>query len=912
MKVGINIIADNESETQRRLASVLAAGCMNSQIMDHNDFMYKEGIIKSDRVFVSLLEFGTTHLSVLKEDGFQKLKNIIHHSQNLVWITSLPTTEQGANDPHSSVAMGLLRAIQSEAPEKNIFTLITQLDALEDSLRLILQALELFCSNIKDFKETELVMQNGCLTVGRLTKEIELNKELEPYVKSKVESGSLESSPPLHLKVGTPGLLDTLHFVQDPVPGTGLGGDEVEIEATAWPLSFRDMFVALGRMSLEHMGIECAGTITRLGAACPPDLKIGDEVVMVNPGCFRTHPRAPADLVYKVPAGFSLHETVAIWNPAMTAYHSLINVARLKPKDKVLIHSGSGSTGQMAIAIAKWIGAEVFTTVGFDHKKELLKERFNIPDDHIFYSRSPAFAKGIKRVTQGYGVDVVLNSLSGDLLRASWDCIAPFGRFVEIGKADIVANASLPMSCFAKNVSFSGVDLFHMLKTDIELITQLGADVTQLMVEGHITGPKPLHLYPMSQVEKAFRYLQGGTNTGRIILVKQPGDIISRSILKTRQALFSSNASYIVAGGFGGIGRAILRWMASNGARNLIVPSRSGPSSDAASALVAELQEMGVNVKAPRCNVGLSVDVSALVQECQNTMPPIKGCINAAMALQDSVFENMTHAQWSQTIQSKVDSSWNLHQLLPGDMDFFVLLSSMAGIYGSAGQSNYAAGCAFQDDLARYRSAAGQRSSVSINLGWMRTIGVIAENEKYRQHRKHAANMSQVEEADLFALLGHYCDTSLSPLSTNQGQVMIGVVTKNDFHSRGGSPPEVLSRPLFSTFDSSQIQLSPDSTGMNSGENEYALRFRKATTFADGSVIVVEALKMKLARAMDVSAEDIDTRRSLTDYGTDSLMAVEIRNWIRRDFGVAVSVFDIMNGVTIAAVGELIAKRAKT
>lgn len=275
------------------------------------------------------------------------------------------------------------------------------------------------------------------------------------------------------------------------------------------------------------MGFECAGTVTRVGPACT-SVQPGDRVVMGTFESMRSYPRAAVDAVLKVPDGLSVHEAVAAINPGMTAYHALLTVARLQRSERLLIHSAAGATGQFAISIAKMLGAEVFATIGRDENKQLLMDRFDIPGDHIFYSRNTSFAQGVKRVTGGYGVDVVLNSLSGDSLRASWECIAPYGRFVGIGKVDIGANSLLPMADFANNASFAAVDMVHIQQTNKQLGRQLMEKVLDLAASSDFLGsPWPLNLYPVSQVEKAFRYMQSGKHSGRINICVQDGDLVS-------------------------------------------------------------------------------------------------------------------------------------------------------------------------------------------------------------------------------------------------------------------------------------------------------------------------------------------------------------------------------------------------
>jgi acyl carrier protein len=244
-------------------------------------------------------------------------------------------------------------------------------------------------------------------------------------------------------------------------------------------------------------------------------------------------------------------------------------------------------------------------------------------------------------------------------------------------------------------------------------------------------------------------------------------------------------------------------------------------------------------------------------------------------------------------------------------MEFFILLSSIAGIIGSPGQSNYAAGCTFQDALARSRTTAGYRASVSINLGRMRTIGIVAETEEYRRIRLNDSEMAQVEEVDLFALLDHYCNPLLPVVDAEHSQVLIGVLTKAHYQAHGRTPNDILNRPLFAAFDAPPLYAADGNTAGVSMHEDPASLFRQATGLQDRSAVAVSALMAKLARILDVAAEDIDPHRTLSDYGTDSLMAVELRNWIRRDFGVTVAIFDIIGVASIKKVGQLVAERAE-
>ncbi|KAI0965030.1 fatty acid synthase S-acetyltransferase [Xylaria arbuscula] len=918
------ILFDPVSTTQNSLAADIANHHPTiAKMVDVAKSSQPEWTYTHNSVVISLLEVGQPWLASLHEADFSLLKSLIQGTAQILWVTSVLSSFEADlhadTDPHYSVATGLMRVIRSEDPTKRLVTLRIEQGDLATMTKFVNKVLQSCFLDEPASAEAEFVVQDGYLTIARTLREIHLDGERASRIRPQLRTERWQPGPAVALEVGTPGLLDTLQFKEDPVREAPLGIDEVEITAEVWPINFRDVFIALGRLGpREKMGFECAGTVTRVSSACS-SVQPGDRVVIAAFGSMCSHPRAAADVVLKVPDCLSLKDAVAVINPGMTAYHALVTVARLQRGEKVLIHSATGATGQFAIGVAQMLGAEVLATVGHNDKKELLMNRFHIPEDHIFYSRNTSFAQGVKRVTGGNGVDVVLNSLAGDGLRASWECIAPYGRFVEIGKVDIGANSSLPMSHFAKNASFAAVDLAHILTTNKQLARKLMEKTLQLAASDEFIGsPSPLHVYPVSQIEKAFRYIQSGKHFGRIIVSVQDSDMVPKFTIYRSTWRFSENASYVVAGGLGGLGRPIVKWMADRGVKYLIILSRSGAVSQVATELVSELRARDVHVLTPRCDISSAAELLAALDstlaDTRPHFPPIKGCINATMVLQDSIFENMTHAQWTSTIRSKVNTSWNLHQLLPRNLDFFIMLSSISGIYGSPGQSNYAAGCTFQDALARHRTAAGLRASVSLDLGWMRDDGVVRESADLQRRLASTAHFNPVATADLFALLEHYCDPELPPLTLDQSQLLIGASTPSEARARGGDAYWASRTRLFSGFDVHALGINQSSTMRHGEENDDALRlFRTASDPIERTKIVVAALRTKLARALGVETDEIDSGRGLADYGVDSLMAVELRNWIQRDFGVTVAVFEIMqSGKTIGDVGALVEGKEKS
>lgn len=351
-----------------------------------------------------------------------------------------------------------------------------------------------------------------------------------------------------------------------------------------------------------------------------------------------------------------------------------------------------------------------------------------------------------------------------------------------------------------------------------------------------------------------------------------------------------------------------MKWMAARGARNLIVPSRTGASSKEAAEVIAALELQGVCVVAPRCDVASEAALSGVLDVCARTMPAIRGCIDAALVLQDALFENMTLAQWELAIRAKVDTAWNLHRLLPNNLDFFILLSSLAGQVGQAATSQYSAGCTFQDALARHRVELGQRA-LSLDIGWMRDIGIVAETAAFQRQRLASEDMQQVDGHELMALLTLCCDPERPSESPEQSQMLVGLRTPADFLAKGQKPPALLERPLFAAF--SRIA-GGDAIASAGQAADPAVLFRAANGPEEKAQVVINSLVAKLARAMSISPEDVELSKPLSSYGVDSLMAVELRNWIRRDFAAPLAVFDIMGGVPISTVGELVVSRSAT
>ncbi|PTU21579.1 hypothetical protein P175DRAFT_0544951 [Aspergillus ochraceoroseus IBT 24754] len=558
----------------------------------------------------------------------------------------------------------------------------------------------------------------------------------------------------LTAELGVPGLLETIRW-KDDVEAPCLGPDDVRFELRAASINFKDVLIAAGQLEgITEMRNDCSGVVVEVGANMQGPFKPGDRVCALYSPSYTNYPVVHGDCCQIIPDSMPFAEGASLPIVWATVYCSIVNKAGLKEGRQ------AGAVGQAAIMLAQHLEAEIFATVGSDAKRDLLHSRYGIPHGHIFSSRTTAFHGGIKELTGGYGVDVVLNSLSGEVFRESCNLVAPFGRFVEIGRKDLMDDALMPMEFLLRNVTFAYVGLTVIIEQKKGLARRLLRDVVDLAAAGSIKAVT-LTTIPISQIETAIRQIQAGKHTGKIILTVDKDQEVLTVASSPPQAHPLPSATYIVVGGFGGLGRAILSWMGNHGAQNLAAISRSGANDPESKGFVEHIQAQDVNLLATGCDVSSDEAVRCLAQIiAQSDLPPVRGIINSAMVLNDSLFEEMTVEHWQNALASKVRGSQHLQQHFK-DIDFFVMMSSTVAIRGNFGQSNYSAACSFQDTMVRHLTAAGI-PAFSINIGPVRAVGYVSENPEVAEALKRnglgshdqVAHPATGESVDALSLLG--------------------------------------------------------------------------------------------------------------------------------------------------------------
>ena len=457
-------------------------------------------------------------LRKLEQKSLTALQSVLKSTAKVLWVSN--SGGSSPTEPYFGMATGLSRVLRTENMKFVMVTLAlnTSGSTTDVQLQNIMKVFQstILVSNREEY-EAEYFEKDGILHINRVVEDKTLDQEISIKCSDKqIQLQKFGAGLSLKLDVGAPGLLDTLRFIEDEDYAKPLGHTEVEVEVRAVGVNFRDCLIALGRLNTTDLGSECSGVVKRVGKNC--SLSLGTRVSVCYLDTFRRYTRCPEECAIPIPDNLSFIEAASVPTTFTTVYHSLCEVARIRKGESILIHAAAGGTGQAAIQVAKYFGAVIYVTVGSEDKKQLLVDLYGIPEAHVLYSRDLSFVHGIKRLTEDRGVDIILNSLSGEGLVASWECIAPFGRFIEIGKKDIQSHKDLPMFPFAKNVSFNAVDLMHLVLERPSLVRKSFAAALELLAVGAITTASPLGVYDVSDIEKAFRLMQSGKNSGKTVI----------------------------------------------------------------------------------------------------------------------------------------------------------------------------------------------------------------------------------------------------------------------------------------------------------------------------------------------------------------------------------------------------------
>lgn len=673
------------------------------------------------------------------------------------------------------------------------------------------------------------------------------------------ETLDLPAGRPYRLEITTRGQLDNVTL--RPVSRQTLAHGQVEIRIRATGMNFRDVLNVLNLYPGDPgpLGCECAGEISAVGPGVD-QFKPGDKVMALAPASYATYATTLAEFVVPKPEHLSFEQAATVPICFATVEYAVRRLGQMKRGERILIHAATGGVGLAAIQVAKRIGAEIFATAGSPRKREYLK---SLGIEHVMDSRSTQFADDIKGATGGEGVDLVVNSLTGDAIAAGLSVLRQGGRFLELGKTDLWDQARVDQ--FKQGIAFHAIALDQMMRDQPELVGQVMRDVAAQFASKELE-PLPLRTFTIQRVIEALRHMAKAEHIGKVVIeAAAPAEHFAERGVSLRE-----DASYLVTGGLGGLGLKLAGWLANHGARHLVLLGRSGVS-EQAKPEIEELEKAGIHIAVRKCDVGNRESIAGVLAEIAEKGPPLRGVFHLAGTLDDGVLREQTRERFDRVMGPKVFGAWHLHELTQNlPIDFFVLFSSAAALMGSPGQGNYAAANAFLDALAHERRRLKQ-PALSVNWGSWAEVGMAARLVETEGRRWSAGGIGSIDP-----------DRGMHTLEEliAEDRVQAGVLPIDwpKFFERipAGAEPAWL------------IELARDAraTASPGDSNPVLLEELQKVTPAERLDLALLHIRKQAARVLAIDEANLpDPRRTLNELGFDSLTGVEFANRVGRSIG---------------------------
>ena len=793
------------------------------------------------------------------------------------------------NNPTQSTLWGLGRVIMNEHPDLDCKLIDLQgVFDTENTSRLLLNELLSSSNDEVKSKENEVILSENVRHVLRMKR-----CNIVPLLINDKRNSVIDLE--YGLQFSSPGQLKNLFWQE--LPERFCQADEIQIKPHAAGLNFRDVMYAMGLLSDEAvengfagptLGMELAGTITKVGSAVTA-FKKGDEVVGFAPACFSSRVVTQTTAITLKPKDWSFEEATTIPTTFFTVYYALKHLAQIEPGEKILIHGAAGGVGIAAIQYARYCGAEIFATAGTEEKRDFVRL---LGADHVMDSRSLSFADEIMQLTGDEGIDIVLNSLAGEAITRNLAVLKPFGRFLELGKRDFYENSKIGLRPFRNNISYFGIDADQLLIERPQLANRLFKEMMSLFDDGNLR-PMPYRSFPASRIEDAFRYMQQSRQIGKVVVSFENGNAIPANQVKPlpekdKELHCDAKASYLVTGGLSGFGLKTASWLASKGARTLVLVSRSAKIDQDSKVILESLKSKGVRIYTRACDVTDKAALKHLLAEINRELPPLKGLVHAAMVLEDGLIRNMSQQQLLNVMKPKIIGAQNLHELTSGqELDFFVLYSSATTFVGNPGQANYVAANSYLESLAAYRKSQGL-TACFVAWGAISDVGYLARNEDTKEALQSRLGGEALNSDQALKMLEKII------LSDKTGAAVIdldwGVIQR-----------------VMPAANSAKYEELQRHVKHSDGDNYEDIQTLIANMGHDEiHELVVDLLLDEIEQILRLPREKLDTERSIFDLGMDSLMGMELVLAIEERFGVKLPVMALTEGANILRIAERI------
>ncbi|KLU82825.1 hypothetical protein MAPG_01893, partial [Magnaporthiopsis poae ATCC 64411] len=691
------------------------------------------------KLCIVLTEIDRPFLADPTEQQFEAVRALASSAQALLWVVR--GAYDAATSPDSNMICGLSRTVRSETllPFATLDLDSSTSKMSEDMARqkmakTVFDVVKLvFSGGLSASKDMEFMERAGKLYTPRIVDDADTNA----YVHRQTNPNVIERQPftqegrPIRMVGGA-----KPHFVDDDSAQEALGAEEIEFEVKAIGVNLSDAQRA-AKLATTPVGLEASGIVTRVGESVS-SFRAGDRIaaMTLERGAYATLTRASAANTLPIPDTMAFSEAATLPLAYSTAHHALVGQARLEAGQTLLVHCAATPVGQAALCLARDIlGSveDIYATVSTAAESALLTQCYDIPESRIFHSRGVAFGDAIRAATGGCGVDVVLNqSTDGEVVRETWSCLDRFGCLVDTASKS--SRVDLGSDGRPSNASFFSVDMLSLAAARPAVVQRVLRDIARLLAQGRLRAVEAGAVFPISEVQEAFKAVQGGKTSGKVVVAPRSQDMVMATPSKAVKSLLRSDGTYLLIGGTGGLGRSMAKWMVEKGAGHVVLLSRSGSATGKVKELIDSASIAGANVVVRRCDVANKASVDELFTSGLDGLPPVRGIVHGAMVLRDVLFEKMAYEDYTTVIESKVRGAWNFHHALQASsspLDFFIAISSAAGAVGNRGQAAYAAANTFLNALVQHRLSLGLPAA-SLDLTAVSDAGYLADGDPER------------------------------------------------------------------------------------------------------------------------------------------------------------------------------------
>ncbi|CAG8893432.1 unnamed protein product [Penicillium egyptiacum] len=861
----VSIICGDKTEAARHIVLEL------EKISCEVNVTHVDNVECKDQICLFLDTSKSSLLASPNEATFSKIKSMSTQSGGVLWITRGGAIE--SVNPTAALAVGFARTARAESGVNPIVTL--DLDAqnpLSESQAAKIIAKVLLTRFLREHpdEDTEYAERNGQILVPRVLENSKANKTMNSISDTEATSEQpfLDLQQPLRLsrKFDSPGFVGDSQMTDLPIGYIGIKVLSFGLNKWGIQPDYLDWETD------DTLGMECSGIVHKVGAGVH-GITVGDRVACLGAGTARSFYYDRASAFQRINDEMSLEMASALPLAYTIAYYVVNHLSMIESNDAVLVHDAGSHFGQALLEVYLLRDARIFATVQSPNEKDSLSSRFGIPGEHIFISGKDDVAKGLLRLTDGKKANVVVafETAEDKLLQ---NCTAPFGRFIQL-RTSIKTRLSL---C-PQNISLSTVNIFELKKERTDLLNHIWRKVFRLFLERRLKGPGFTDVYHVSHIQEAIMAIQSRQH---VVVRVEESDVVTATLPRAMQPLFRANASYMLVGGLGGIGREVALWMAQNGAKSLIFVNRSGLSKYESQMTVKDLVEKGIQITTRACDISDEAEVQRMLHELSYCVPPIRGLIQAAMVLKDVHIENMSLDDYRDVMGPKYHGTWNLHRHIPTDLDFFLMLSSISGVIGNATQAAYASGCTFMDAFAAYRRTLGL-PAVSLDLGTITDVGYLAENKDLAS-KMERQGFQGTDTPTLLSLI----QVAISQSTGGGAQLVTGLGRWKEMESLGN-----FDAPLFAHFRY-KFQGRGKSTALGDSVEGVKVELNAAKTVDQATVIICDALSRKIASHLSIPVENINPSNPVSEYGVDSHVAVELRNWVSRSMDCTIPILEIL------------------